>query len=395
MAEPFNLFAYDKRGNYPGYQQQQNQQQPIIPGQVQGYGANPVTHTQAQPQTAGGIKDVPKSQGTAGSGVQDTKNTTNNANSPTWGMDEVARAMGYTSPEQEEKLRKASVANQRIFALADAVRHIGNIAGAINYAPAQQLNSPVEEERKRYLQGKALRDKANQTYISYMQQKAAQDAKQKQWEMQFAYNAAKDAATAQALQEYRNASLKENARQADQTHGLRVQQAQDQKERYERQAKETNRHNTRMEGIAGMNAKTNRDRATAYINHLNSGNQGREAGGSTRAGYTYATKNGSITIPSDYLKSNINKQTIITAMERSNAVDKEWLDMYDSMQWNKEGQEKLLDKAISNWLMSSDDAEDFMERHLRGKRGGSATSAGTMPGVWGSGNGNTMPGVRH
>lgn len=193
MAEPFNLFAYDKRGNYPGYQQQQNQQQPIIPGQVQGYGANPVTHTQAQPQTAGGIKDVPKSQGTAGSGVQDTKNTTNNANSPTWGMDEVARAMGYTSPEQEEKLRKASVANQRILALADAVRHIGNIAGAINYAPAQQLNSPVEEERKRYLQGKALRDKANQTYISYMQQKAAQDAKQKQWEMQFAYNEAKDA----------------------------------------------------------------------------------------------------------------------------------------------------------------------------------------------------------
>lgn len=108
-------------------------------------------------------------------------------------MDELAAAMGYTSPEQEEKLRKASVANQRILALGDALRHIGNIATTINYAPSQQFNNPVQEEYARYERGKALRDKANQTYLTYQQAKAAQDAKQRQWEMQFRYNAAKDA----------------------------------------------------------------------------------------------------------------------------------------------------------------------------------------------------------
>lgn len=113
-------------------------------------------------------------------------------NSATSGMDAVIANM-YTSPEQEEKMRKASVANQRILALGDALRHIGNIYHTVNYAPSQQFNKPWEEEQARYEKGKAVRDAANARYLSYQQQKAAQDAKQKQWEMQFRYNAAKDA----------------------------------------------------------------------------------------------------------------------------------------------------------------------------------------------------------
>ena len=113
-------------------------------------------------------------------------------NSATSGMDAVIANM-YTSPEQEEKMRKASVANQRILAIGDALRHIGNIYNTVNYAPSQQFNKPWEEEQTRYEKGKAVRDAANARYLSYQQQKAAQDAKQKQWEMQFRYNAAKDA----------------------------------------------------------------------------------------------------------------------------------------------------------------------------------------------------------
>lgn len=105
-------------------------------------------------------------------------------NSATSGMDAVIANM-YTSPEQEEKMRKASVANQRILALGDALRHIGNIYHTVNYAPSQQFNKPWEEEQTRYEKGKAVRDAANAHYLSYQQAKAAQDAKQKQWEADF------------------------------------------------------------------------------------------------------------------------------------------------------------------------------------------------------------------
>lgn len=203
IAQPYNLFAQQKQQGYNSYQQpQQVQQQVTAPynpmgetvqdfaagkqaanSQAQGYGANPVTTTQTftQPQN----NNVVANGGTT---------TAGGTQKPITSMEDLATAMGYTSPKQEEKLRKASVANQRILAVGDALRHIGNIFNTVRYAPAQKFNSPVQEEYERYQRGKALRDKANLTYLNYQQQKAIQDAKQKQWEQQFRYNAAKDAA---------------------------------------------------------------------------------------------------------------------------------------------------------------------------------------------------------
>jgi hypothetical protein len=104
------------------------------------------------------------------------------ANDPNAGME----ALLYTSPEEEERLRKASVQRQRIMAIGDALRHIGNIYNTVNYAPSQQFNNPAEEERRRYLQEKAYRDQNNYKYMTYQQAKAAQEAKQKQWEHDYA-----------------------------------------------------------------------------------------------------------------------------------------------------------------------------------------------------------------
>lgn len=102
--------------------------------------------------------------------------------STTAGMDYLNSL--YTDPAEEERLRKASVMNQRILAVGDALRHIGNIAYTAGGAPAQQFSDPVTAERERYEKGKALRDRANQTYYAYQQQKAAQDAAQRKWEQQ-------------------------------------------------------------------------------------------------------------------------------------------------------------------------------------------------------------------
>ena len=99
-------------------------------------------------------------------------------------MDELAAAMGYTSPEEEARLRKASVNNQRILAVADALRHIGNIANTANYAPSQQFNRPWAEEQARYEQGKALRDKANNALFSYQRQRAEQERAERKLDAQ-------------------------------------------------------------------------------------------------------------------------------------------------------------------------------------------------------------------
>ena len=187
----YNLFATDKQKNYPGaqvqpqpvQQPQQVVQQPLVqtpqPQQnpqlekrmaEMNLGINP----SANPYYAEILKERMQ---------RGYKTPSINQNDPTSGMNALSQM--YTSPEQEEKLRKASVNNQRIMAVADALRHIGNIYNTVNYAPAQQLNSPVQEEQQRYEKGKAVRDAANLKYYTYQQAKAAQDAKQKQWEREF------------------------------------------------------------------------------------------------------------------------------------------------------------------------------------------------------------------
>lgn len=282
IAQPYNLFAQQKQQGYNSYQQpQQAQQQVTAPynpmgetvqdfaagkqaanSQAQGYGANPVTPTQTftQPQSVGAAKDAVKASREAGNKVWGDQGTGTlgeyrNQNKPITSMEDLATAMGYTSPKQEEKLRKASVANQRILAVGDALRHIGNIFNTVRYAPAQKFNSPVQEEYERYQRGKALRDKANLTYLNYQQQKAIQDAKQKQWEQQFRYNAAKDAATAQALKEYREAGLKEKGRQFDE--GLAYRAKNDEANRKQRgeHYKEQERQGRQRIGIAAQNSR--------------------------------------------------------------------------------------------------------------------------------------------
>lgn len=95
----------------------------------------------------------------------------------------------YTNPEDEDKMRRSSVANQRILALGDALRQIGNIYHTVGGAPSQQFNDPVELERARYEKGKALRDAANMKYYSYQAQKAKQDAQMRKLELEAANTA--------------------------------------------------------------------------------------------------------------------------------------------------------------------------------------------------------------
>ena len=184
IVQPYNMFAQQKMAGYPSYQDTQKR----VPGQVQG---------ETPEQFAAGKQAANSQTGAVSTPVVETKatpvvtKTTPQAFTPldtrssTAGMDYLNSL--YTSPQEEERLRKASVMNQRILAIGDAVRHIGNIANTVGYAPSQQFNDPVALEQARYEKGKALRDKANQQYYTYQQQKAAQDAKIRQLDAQTKY----------------------------------------------------------------------------------------------------------------------------------------------------------------------------------------------------------------
>ena len=293
--------------------------------------------------------------------------------------DELARAMGYTSPEEEERLRKASVANQRIMAVADAVRHIGNIASAINYAPAMKFNNPVAEEQARYQKGKALRDAANYKYLSYQQQKAAQEAKQRQWEADYQLkmeDAARKAGYTEAQIKNMQDRLEQQKAYQEGQLELGKRRADDAKALGEARLKESSRHNRASEGLGYARLKETK-RHNGVIESYRTPTKTSNGRGN---GYTYSTRRGSVTIPSDYLSKNkINKRSLLTAMERAGAIDSEWLDNYDRAIWNEKQQEQMLDDAVSNWLMTDDAAEDYMVKHLKGQSSWTESNSKSNP----------------
>ena len=278
--------AMDKTGTpaerfVSGKMQQMNIPDPNTPQQQNVVPYAPQT-TVAQPVVQQTTKPAPTTQTT----TQTTRRV--DASDPNAGME----ALLYTSPEQEEKYRKASVQRQRIMAIGDALRHIGNIYNTVNYAPSQQFNNPAEEERRRYLGEKAIRDANNYKYMTYQQAKQAQEAKMRQWEHDYALkvaDAARKAGYTEAQIKNMQDKLKSDQEYKQGQLALGQQRAKAQQEHWQKQLEQQSRHNKAMEGVAYMNAKTNRDRATAYINKLNKGGNA-----STMA---LQTPNGSIHAP--------------------------------------------------------------------------------------------------
>jgi hypothetical protein len=338
----FNYFAQQKQQNNPNERQQAVQQQVT----------QPVT-LPSQPQQTPVAKPQPTLPAI-------------DPNSDTAGMDALSSMV--TTPQEEERMRQASVANRRIMAVADALRHIGNIYNTVNYAPAQQFNNPVQEEQQRYEKGKALRDAANVKYYTYQQAKAAQDAKQRQWEATFNYNAAKDAANAKALADYRGATLAERKRQADQTLAFNKEKWKEQSDLNERKFKKQSEYQNRIAGIAERRARNDDRRTTAYINSKSGGGRGSNP-------YTFPTKNGYISLGRDLNSNQIGKKALFGEMKKAGIIDDVWKEKYDRM-YEPQEQSALLNTAISQWLMNDDKPADYMKKHFGASSVGEAPSIG-------------------
>jgi hypothetical protein len=293
---------------------------------------------------------------------------------PASGMDALAQM--YTSPEQEEKIRRSSVANQRILAVADALRHIGNIYNTSRYAPSQKFTSPVSDERTRYQQGKALRDAANYRYLSYQQARAAQDAKNRQWEATFNYNAARDAAKLNAQQEYWKNTLDERKRAADMANALGIRKADDAFKLGQERNRETERSHRvneglrrRQVGIAASNLALNREKFD--WRRTNGG------GGRGSNPYTYPTMNGYITLGRDLNTNRVGKKALFGELKKKGIIDNVWERDYDSTYIDPSQKEAMLNTAISQWLMNDPTASSYMEKHFGAQYHGTPYTATT------------------
>ena len=427
IQEPYNLFAMQKRQNYPsanqgaqntGTQQGQgaaNNQQGQNPGNVQGetvdqfvqgkqatnsgYGnqngtvnVSPSIQNAEQPVTTPSGTQSAQVDGSVNGiapGESGNQSTKSGNNKPITNMDELAQAMGYTSPQEEERLRKASLTNQRIMAIGDALRHIGNLYYTINGATPQKYNSPVLEEEQRYLRGKAMRDKANHTYLTYKQAKDKQDQQAKQWEAQFNYNMAKDAANYQLNKDKadayaRNQDALAALNKAKQDGVISENQYKALRNEWFPKQQEANLARTKAQTAAAYTRASNDTRRTnAYVNKMNNSGSGGSRGTKTsngKGGYVYSTKNGYVELDKDYLSKNkINKSSLVNTMKQSGAIDDEWMTRYNRLQWDTKAQDEMLDDAVSDWLMNDDTAEEYMVNHLKGQSSRTEKNSKTDP----------------
>lgn len=294
------------------------------------------------------------------------------------GMEQLLAGM-YTSKAEEEKLRRSSVANRRLLAIGDALRHIGNIYNTVNYAPSQTFNNPVGEEKQRYESGKALRDAANVRYMTYLQNRAALDAKNRQWEATFNYNALRDANKLQAQREYQTGMLNERKRATDMTNQLgraRLAETHANNEANrkirERQVSGQLALGAQRNAISSQNAAS----ARAYRQWKMNGGGG---GGRGSNPYTYPTKNGYITMGRDLNTNQVGKKALFDEMRRAGVINDVWQQSYNNMSTPQE-QSALLNTAVSQWLMRDEGAADYMRQHFGAEYVGSPATMSPVTG---------------
>lgn len=80
------------------------------------------------------------------------------------------------SDAEEEPYKKKNESKKKLLALADALRHIGNLFYVNKGATPQQFNSPVLMQEQRYQQEKAEREKKRASQIKVALDKAKMDA---------------------------------------------------------------------------------------------------------------------------------------------------------------------------------------------------------------------------
>ena len=156
------------------------QQQAVVntqqPAQPQNY-FTPNTTTQGEQEQSGGdegLSDDEKAMIAMNDAIQNNyRKQYKQASDVTQGVFDY---LNGGAQKEEEPYRKKNNAKEKIYALADAIRHIGNLAYVTEGATPQKFNNPVAEQEAKYQQEKALRDKDRAARADAAQKKAKMDA---------------------------------------------------------------------------------------------------------------------------------------------------------------------------------------------------------------------------
>lgn len=300
-------------------------------------------------------------QGTVSSNLQGSTGTVSPVSKPTGPVESAG--INYlnsmlTTPEEEERMRRSSVNRQRILAVGDALRHIGNIYHTVQGAPAQVFNNPSEMERQRYQEEKSLRDANNLKVLSYEQARAAQEAKQQQWNREFDLKL-EDAARKAGYTNAQIKALQDRVAESGRHNAVLEAIQQGRLDEYVRANRanesERARHNRRTEGIAGSRLALDREK---WNYRRRNGGGGRDS-----APFVYPTKNGRITLGRDLNENSAGKRALLVGeLRKRNQLSPDWERNY---QWASESdKDRMLSGAIGEWLMKDPEAVDYMRDHF-------------------------------
>lgn len=215
--------------------------------------------------------------------------------------------------KEEEPYNKNNESKKKLYALADAIRQIGNLAYVTKGATPQKFNNPVVEQEAKYQQEKALRDKDRAARADAAQKKAKMDA-------DAAY---KDALLAMKNNEFNRNVFNDYRKAKENADKFAWTQRKDlaNLDLQGRRLNETSRHNKAMEGlsaqrvaIAASNAATSRMRAVYEI-------QG--SGGLGKGSKTYTTPEGVTYTLSKNFITPANVKTVYDTMVKRGVISAE------------------------------------------------------------------------
>lgn len=175
-------------------------------------------------------------QGATGNAVDYQKDKTKRDGGFSQWIKNTFGVRGPMAGESEEEYDYRTTQNKkRLMALADAMRHFGNIYNTTRYAPVQKFNSPLESVEKDYQKRSALRQaKAKQDADNaYKQYKLEQDAAKNALDAQFKNTElelkkageARAAARDKELAAYRLKQLDQQEQQAQRNYELALKKA--------------------------------------------------------------------------------------------------------------------------------------------------------------------------
>lgn len=226
----------------------------------------------------------------------------------------------YTSPEEEERYLRQSQNKTKLMAVADALRQFGNIYYTSRYATPQKFNDIYAQERARYLQDKAVRDRDNQYYFQQKAREAQMDMQRERMEAEAARRA-EELAMKKEINELRKPYYENQAKEAQ----YRAEMKEKEAKNYDTVLKNKNdldeakvgatkaTENARLASaerarVAAMN-DTRRTNSTIAKNARTGGGGGGSRGGGSKggSGYTYATDQGYIERAKDFNKIELNQ----------------------------------------------------------------------------------------